>query len=211
MVIRHRKAFTLLEILAAMVIVAIVASASVAVWNGYQDRAAMLVDETNQRVLHAAIKSYAFDNDALPTQLTQLRETDLKRAFASVTEGAKPYTFWAYLKESIFGVAYAQNRPLPPRYYGYSGPVFMGLRRVLQCPRDEAEDRRFERSYRIPENAQGRPLEWLLNPANAGENLIEEFAGNQGTEFRHGFLRNTMVVTTVEGRAGRKTKKHDHD
>ncbi len=176
---QKRAGFSMMELMIAAVVLLILASVAVAGYQGYRDRAAMLVDETNQKVLAAALKLYAYDNNALPGSLSELERRHLERAFAQVTEGKRPYTFFAYLGEWV-GMELAEAEMLPPKYYG-SNPA------ILACPSDKAPP-----SYEITALWRNRPLRDLINPANGGEDLITE------DDVRH--QGNTVyVVTTVEG------------
>lgn len=69
---KNKRAFTLLELLMAVLILAVLATVAVAGFQAYRDRTAMLVDETNQRTLHAAVKLFAYDTGALPGLLNGL-------------------------------------------------------------------------------------------------------------------------------------------
>lgn len=163
----------------------------------------MMVDEANQKMLQAAVKLYAYDKDALPASLSRLRPQDLQRAYALVTEGRKPYTLLAYLMDCIQGRTAQAETVLPPAYYHNEV-------RVLVCPADPtpptAVGDSSHRSYGIHPDAAGKPLSWLLNPANAAAILIWETQDDGVTpEARHeGHRKN--VVTRVEGGSGRSSE-----
>lgn len=163
----------------------------------------MMVDEANQKVLQAAVKLYAYDKNALPASLSRLRPQDLRRATALVTEGKKPYTLWAYLKECVQGRTALAETVLPPAYYHHEV-------RVLICPADrtpptEAGDSH-HRSYGIHPGAAGKPLSWLLDPTNASAILIWETQDDGVTpEARHNGCREN-VITRVEGGSGRSSE-----
>lgn len=160
----------------------------------------MMVDEANQKVLQAAVKLYAYDKNALPASLSRLRPQDLQRAYALVTEGKKPYTLLAYLKECVQGRTALAEAVLPPAYYHNEV-------RVLVCPADRtpptAVGDSSHRSYGIHPGAAGKPLSWLLNSANAAAILIWETRDDGVTpEARHNGRREN-VITRVEGGSGR--------
>ena len=182
---RTRAGFTMMELMIAAVVLLILASVAVAGYQGYRDRAAMLVDETNQRVLAAAVKLYAYDNNALPASLSQLEPRHLDRAFALVTEGKRPYTLFAYLQECV-GMGVAEASALPARYYN-NNP------KTLVCPTDPAPP-----SYEIVAAWRGRPLSDFLN-ADGSQRLIEEDPANP----RH-VGGTTIVYTTISGTPGRE-------
>ena len=188
------KGFTILELLVGFVVLAILASLAVAGYQGYRDRAAMLVDETNQKVLVAAVKLYAYDNNALPGSLSRLRPQDLERAYAQVTEGKRPYTVFAYLQECV-GLSVAEAEMLPPKYYNQDT-------QVLTCPSDPTPPATGGKSYEMVAGTANQPLSWLLDPANESQDLIEESDG-AGPAYRHGG-NSICVVTKVRGDNSRK-------
>lgn len=179
---RTRAGFSMMEIMIAAVVLVILCSVAVAGYQGYRDRAAMLVDETNQKVLAAAIKLYAYDNNALPASLSELRPRHLERAFAQVTEGKRPYNFFAYLKERV-GMPVAEAQVLPARYYN-NNPA------VLACPLDSNPP-----SYDIVIVGNWNRMtlrDFLALPGN--QRLLQE----DPAEPRH-VGRTTIVITTVSG------------
>ena len=182
---RKRAGFTMMEILIAAVVLLILASVAMAGYQGYRDRAAMLVDETNQQVLAAAVKLYAYDNNALPGSLSQLQPEYLKRAFAEVTAGKRPDTLFTYLQEWT-GIELAEAQVLPPRYYN-NNP------KILNCPLDRTPP-----SYQIEAAWRGASLKALL-ASDGSSILIEE----DPAEARH-VGKTTIVVTTVSGAHQRK-------
>lgn len=202
--------FTALELMVAVLITGVLAAVAIASYQGYRDRAAMLVDETNQRVLQAAVKLYAYDHNALPASLSQLRSTDLRRAYALVATGKEPLTFLVYLRECV-GLKSAFAHTVPP---GLPGPLHPNLYqdnpRILVC----LSDQNGGVSYQINAAFSGRTLAVLLNPDNSREVLIfesdEAGTGNGAAlatrEFRH--QRGTRSVeTTVGGERRRRPKE----
>ena len=190
--------FTVMELLLAVVVIGILASFAMAGYQGYRDRTAMLVDETNQKVLAAAVKLYAYDNNALPGSLSQLRNRDMERAYAAVTEGKRPFTFLAYLEERITGVGTAEAVPLPELYYQNNA-------NIRRCPRDPNPDRSpAYSSYQIAAFFKDKALSVLLNPANAGRDLISE---TSRTDIHQG----TVVVTMAGGKSRRDLVSPKHN
>jgi type II secretory pathway pseudopilin PulG len=183
---RRSAGFSMMELIIAATVVVILASVAVAGYQGYRDRAAMLVDETNQKVLAAAVKLFAYDNNALPASLSELRPLDMERAYAAVTEGKRPYTLLAFLQESI-GAGVAEAVPLPARYYSNN-------RKVLICPVDGTVS-----SYEIAPAFRGAPLRVLLSANGDSALIIEKLARHQGG--------TTKVITTVNGSHRREKTK----
>ena len=158
------RAFTVLELMVAVVILTVIVSLSSVGYSKYRDKAAMLVDETNLKVLSAAAKLYAYDTNSLPSSFSQLRDGDLRRAYALVTEGKRPYTLFAFLQEQAGLLDIAEATRIPDRYLGDS-PA-----RVLKCPMDDAPP-----SYGLHALAAGQPLSWLLDQGNANLSAWQHF------------------------------------
>ena len=185
-----RSGFSMMELMVAAVVLAILGSVAVVGYQGYRDRAAMMVDDTNQRVLAAAVKLYAYDNSALPASLSELRPEHLERAFALVTEGKRPHTILAFLREHI-GVGIAEAVVLPPRYYNNDAGV-------LACPLDSTRQ-----SYEIAAAFREVSLQVLL-AADGSQPLIREVSARHegGT---------TRVITTVNGSRQRERENYEGD
>ena len=202
----HLRAFTLMELMIAVVIITLIVSFASVGYSRYRDRAAMLVDETNEKVLLAAVKLYAYDTNALPGSLSQLRPDQIERAYALVTEGKRPYTLLAFLEEKLGLFEIAEAASLPDRYLG-ENPL-----RVLTCPTDSTPPDRFpaptQHSYGITTGVNGaanKPLRWLLDPQNGTLPIVVESdvanpssASLADVSFRHNGKR-TSVQVTAEG------------
>lgn len=201
---RGPKAFTVIELMVAVVIVAILVSLASVGYARYKDRAAMLVDETNQKILLAAVKLYAYDTNALPGSLSQLHDHHLEKAYAQVTEGKRPYTFLAFLEEQLGLLDIAEAAPLPSRYLG-DNP-----QKVLTCPMDRTPPSEGGVSYGIHQDAADKPLSWLLNPANANRTCLGEsdvaVASDADFSRRHDGGR-TFIKMSASGIVGRDTVK----
>lgn len=181
---QKRSGFSMMELMIGAVVLAVLMSVAVAGYRGYRDRAAMLVDETNQKVLAAALRLFAYDNNALPASLSELRPDHLERAFVLVTDGKRPYTVLAFLKEWA-GMGIAEAAPLPPRYYN-NDP------KVLVCP----SDRGSASSYVIAPAFREASLQTLLAADGNLELIRESTARHAGG--------TTAVVTTVNGKHRRE-------
>lgn len=209
-----KRSFTLLELLVAIVTLSFIVSLAIASVRGYQDRVAMRVDETNMKILHAAIRVAAVSSGVVAGSLSELRPSDLEQAYALVTEGKRPYTFLAYLGEAwrqTLGNSGAEANDdgfVPPRLYDSD-------LKVITCLRDRIPPSGFDpdgrpiggRSYDIHPQAQGRPLSWFNDPANARLVLLFECTDDaHKREFRHGgrFMerKKGQVEMSVRGRRG---------
>lgn len=196
------SAFTLLELMVTIVVISVLVSMAMVGYSGYRDRTAMLVDETNQKVILAAAKLYAYDNRFLPGNLSQLQPEHLERAYAMVTEGKQPYTLWAFLLEhaGLEEVAEAQTLLDPPTPINYLGANPL---KVLTCPLDTTPPglgQAGPRSYDMTQGANGaagKPLSWLLDPLNGDRNVIIETDDGTTQALRHKRGTQGVAITTV--------------
>lgn len=194
------RGITVIELIVGIVVLTILVSFAMVGYQQYKDRSAMLVDETNQKVLQAAVKLYAYDTNALPGSLSELRPSDLRRAYALVTKGKRPYTLLAYLQEQMGMFDIAEAAPLPGKYYNDD----MG---TLTCPMDPTPPSKGGVSYVLASGWEKRTLSDLLLPANADDPLIVEADDKVTKEvvFRHG--QGTLTVeTTAKGYHRRRTR-----
>lgn len=207
------RAFTLLETLMTVLVIVIVAAASISSYQGYRDRVAVLVDETNQKILAAAVKIAAANSGSVAGGLSELPPESVERAYALVTEGKRPYTLLAYLGE-IWQEAWSEKTAhadtfLPSKYYKQD-------LKVITCLKDKTPPTGFDtigkpaggKSYDIHPQARNKSLSWLLDPNNASLSLIIETddSGNF-REFRH--QRNGQkfqVETSVRAKHGFRTE-----
>lgn len=207
-----QRAFSLLETLFAVLVITIVAALAIVNYQGYRDRVAMLVDETNQKILAAAVKVAAANSGSVAGSLGELTPEDLNRAYALVSEGKRPYTLLAYVAEfwgDTYGsdVAHADTF-LPPRYYNKD-------LKVITCPSDETHPKGFDVngrpfggvSYAISKKLRGKPYSALNSPVNAGKALLYEVAEGPQEKEEHRHLGGRFSVrTSVSGKHTRKDK-----
>jgi competence protein ComGC len=197
----HLTGFTVIELVVAVLIMLVLASFSMAGYQRYRDRAAMLACEINQKVDLAALTLCAYDNNALPGSLSELNSRYLERAYVLTTEGKRPYTFLAFLKEQLGLFDIAEAAPLPARYYNNDTSL-------LTCPGDPTPPEEGGVSYALAPGWENRPLSALLDPRNADMPLIIEAdeRTNGRVVFRHG--QGTLTIqTTVKGEQKRKKGK----
>ncbi|MBI3312216.1 MAG: prepilin-type N-terminal cleavage/methylation domain-containing protein [Candidatus Omnitrophica bacterium] len=190
---KSKNAFTMIELMVVVLVLAILAAASMAGYRGYRERVDELTCITNGQVRVAAIKLYAYDNNALPGSLSQLRPQDIERATALVIGGKQRYTMLAHLKE-LFRESVAEAVPLPVRYY-QNNPS------VIRCPSDSNGGV----SYQINSAFANQPLSTLLRASgNAILVFDSDVAGDNGADpdndvaFRHQG-GNLAVRTTIGG------------
>ncbi len=180
-----RAGFTILEIMVTIMVLGVLVALSLTGYQGYRNRTAMLVDETNQKVILAAAKLYAYDNRFLPGNLSQLKPEHWERAYALVTRGKRPYTLWAFLLEQVGLEKVAEAQTLLDHPRQYLGPNAL---KTLTCPSDPTPPPT-GKSYELTQGvtgAAGQPLSWFLNVANASRPVIIE-CGDDGVtlDLRH--------------------------
>lgn len=209
---RFRASFTLIELLAAMAILAIIASMAVVGYRGYLDEAAMLQDETNMMILEAAVKINAIQTGTVAGTISDLRPSDLERAYALVSQGKRPYTLLAYAGESwrslFWGESVAEaDEFLPSEYYHRD-------LKVVTCPKDPSKPTGFDAdgrpngsSYAIHKKLKGKPIRDLLR-SPPDRVLIYESDGGKKEVYRHRGQEEAVRVT-IAGKAIRR--KHGDD
>jgi prepilin-type N-terminal cleavage/methylation domain-containing protein len=189
--------FTMIEILISVVVLAVLVSVATVGYAQYRDRSAILIDESNQAVIQAAIKLYAYDNNALPGPLSHLTRDHFDRAYALVSDGKRPYTLFAHLQNAVGLTGTAEAAPLPNRYLGENP------QKILTCPSDETPPAEGGVSYGISPDAANKPLAWMT--AHPNDDLVVETdtASAETLAFRHG--GGTISVSTSV--SGEKTTK----
>lgn len=94
-----RKSFTLIEILIALIILSILASLSVAVYQKTVDANNERICAQNLKVLQAAIDIYTVENDALPAALSLLTPRQIYLAYSRVAGKRKENPFSIALRK----------------------------------------------------------------------------------------------------------------
>jgi len=83
-----KKALTLLEIMVVVVVVGIIASLGVPVYNNIQEEAMAKIDRTNLFVIKSALDIYMMENDGLPGNLSQIPQKYFDNAYAVIMDSA---------------------------------------------------------------------------------------------------------------------------
>ena len=210
-----RKAFSMMELMVTVVVLTIIASIAIFSYQGYQDRAAMLRDETNQKIWYTAVQMDAASTGTIAGSLSELSPEVLDRAYALViNEKSRPYTLLAYLDEQWrqwWGSPVAESSTYVPSNY-YSRDV-----NVLRCPSDKRRNlaTSFNASgrpngpisYAISsgeDGAAGKPYAWFKNSINADKDLIIESDDGITAVYRH-HHGNTAVIINARGQHKRIT------
>lgn len=81
-----KKYFTMIEVVIVVVVVGILATVGVPVYQNIIDKARADVCATNQQVLLGALDAFGHENYQLPASLSELRQKDIERAWAKVFE-----------------------------------------------------------------------------------------------------------------------------
>ena len=136
--------FTLVEILAAIIILSILTSLSIVAYQKTLETNDERICQQQQKILQGAIEAYTIENDSLPNELAQLKPDHIHLAYLKVTNqrpGNKLLAFW----QDFLGTrpATAQTLPELGKYYNYDT-------RILRCPDDKnvSSDSKYT-SYKI--------------------------------------------------------------
>lgn len=124
------RGFTLVEIMAAVIILSILTSLSIVAYQKTLETNDERICQQQQKILQGAIEAYTIENDSLPNELAQLSPEHIHIAYLKVTgrQGNKLLAFW----QDFLGTrpAIAQTPPELGKFYNYDT-------RILRCPRDK--------------------------------------------------------------------------
>lgn len=140
-----KVAFTLVEVLVALIIIAVLAALSITTFQKTVQTHNDKLCQENLKVLQGAIEIYTLENNALPVTLSQLTQEQINLAYSKVVGEPKENNFLAFFK-NLLGIKSAVADPpsLPARYFGNN-------RKVLRCPSDT--------------NANPNAISYEVNPA----------------------------------------------
>lgn len=126
-----KKSFTLMEIIIVVIILGILVTIGIPIYNNVMENAKVKVCETNQKVLLQAVEAYGLENDQLPGTLSDLKREHLRRAWAKVFREENPLL----LKLAYFIVDW-DKRSLA---YAQEGWIkrYIGDLKYFTCPKDE--------------------------------------------------------------------------
>jgi len=126
-----KNGFTLVEILAAVIILSILTSLSIVAYQKTLETNDERICQQQQKILQGAIEAYTIENDSLPNELAQLKPEHIHLAYLKVTglpQSNKLLAFW----QDFLGTkpAIAQTSVELGKYYNYDT-------RILRCPDDK--------------------------------------------------------------------------
>ena len=126
-----KTGFTLVEILAAIIILSILTSLSIVAYQKTLETNDERICQQQQKILQGAIEAYTIENDSLPNELAQLKPEHIHLAYLKITgqrPGNKLLAFW----QDFLGTrpATAQTPVELGKYYNYDT-------RILFCPADK--------------------------------------------------------------------------
>jgi prepilin-type N-terminal cleavage/methylation domain-containing protein len=127
-----KKDFTLIEIVIALIILGILVTFGIPLYNNLIENAKAKVCETNQKVLLGAIESYGLEHDRLPASLSDLKKEHLRRAWAKIFKKEKNPLL---LRLAYFLVDFDQRGLV----YAKGGWIkrYIGELKYFICPKDE--------------------------------------------------------------------------
>jgi len=189
---KKTASFTLIEILIAMVILAVLASISLATFQKTVSENKERVCKQNLKVLEAAIDIYAVENDALPDTLAKLEPRYIHLAYQKILGNRSENRFIAYLKDAL-GLRPALAVPLPEKYYGYN-------KKALKCPADTSAD---AVSYGI-NSAVFDTADKLRNPTLANNALVYDNYAYHKKTFSSDTYQFGLAPSKIYGKQTRK-------
>lgn len=130
-----RRAFTLIEVLITVLILSILSSVSLVVWNSMVDKTRQEICQQNELILLEALKFYVYDNEAVPTSLSKLVPEYTDFAIASLKKD-RPYVL-AMRKICLALLSLDEGRKAwaKPSFKDYLGMS----KDVLHCPAKKGE------------------------------------------------------------------------
>lgn len=123
-----KLAFTLVEVLVALIIIAVLAALSITTFQKTVQTHNDKLCQENLKVLQGAVEIYTLENNALPVTLSQLTSEQINLAYSKVIGTHRDNKFLAFFK-NVFGIKSALATTLPAKYYGNNT-------KVLKCPAD---------------------------------------------------------------------------
>jgi len=78
------KAFTVVELIIAVIIVGILGTLAINQYQGFVENADAQVCETNQKALQTAMDIYSLEHDTIPAAVSEIPEKYIEKAFASI-------------------------------------------------------------------------------------------------------------------------------
>ena len=157
-----RKAFSLVEILVAVIILAVLSSLSIVAYQKTLQANEERICQQNLKVLQAAVEVYTMENDAVPATLAMLTPGQIRLAYLKVVGQPQENKLLAFLKNTLgIKTALAQTPTELGKYYNYDA-------KVLKCPADKST---FAISYTI-NTSDFIDQDDLKDPAKASIALI---------------------------------------
>lgn len=107
-----KRAFSLVEILVVVVIIGILATIGLPYFQNLVESSKEKSCETNLLTLQKAVEIYTMEHDNVPASLSQLKDKDIQRAYASVMSGKDAWQrrlAYFLVEGPQWGIAYAQT------------------------------------------------------------------------------------------------------
>jgi prepilin-type N-terminal cleavage/methylation domain-containing protein len=127
------KAFTLVEILITVLVLAILSSTGIALWSGAVDNARQRICAQNQYILDESLKMYIYDKDAVPVSLSSLVPGYSAIAIAKISK--EKLLFKPIRNICLALINIDDGRQAWASFSDYT----MGNRSILRCPAKKGE------------------------------------------------------------------------
>lgn len=127
---RTKKAFTLIEMMAVVVLIGVLTTGAVASYQSSIEGAKAKSCAANQQLLKTALDLYAMEHDTMPASLSAIPERYKQRAYAKVMRGADGWMIRLarkFIEADGTGRAYAES---------FVRILAKGSLRTITCPSD---------------------------------------------------------------------------
>ena len=166
-----KEHFTLVEVLIAVIILAVLATLVIPAYFNVVEKARARVCMNNLRALLGAVEAYTLENNSFPGSLSQLRPQDMRKGWAVAfkgNEGWKDKLAYCIVNFDTRGLAYADHPPTLP--YNPWIKDFLPDLAVLQCPSDPQAGTTGHYSYGVNKSLEGKT--WREYQAVGSDTLV---------------------------------------
>ena len=122
------KAFTLVEILITVLVLAVLSSTGIALWSGAVDNARQRICAQNQYILDESLKMYIYDKDTVPVSLSSLVPEYSTIAIARIS---KEKLLFKPTRNVCLAIINIDNGK---QAWASFSDYIMGNRSILRCP-----------------------------------------------------------------------------
>jgi len=198
------KAFTLVEILVSVLILAILSSVGIVLWDGAVDNARQRICAQNQYILDESLKIYIYDKEAVPISLSSL--VPEYSAFAIAKISKENFLFKPARNISLALININDGRQ------AWASSVFsdyiMGNKSILRCPANKGGGLSYGYNIQLKDLEGGAAIDKYKELQSNSMPIIcdcdnstfDAPDGNiNGAAFRHGKIGGDAVAVAIGG------------